>query len=93
MIRYRVILPEDARERIKHIPPQLKQKIRAALDLLEREPRAGKPLERELVGLWTYPVAPFRIVYLIEPSHREVQVIGLGHRRDIYDIILKRLYG
>lgn len=93
MIRYKVILPEDARERIKRTPPLLKRKIRAALDFLEEDPRAGKPLERELTGLWTYPVSPFRIVYLIESSHRKVQVIGLGHRRDIYDIILRRLYG
>lgn len=93
MIRYQVRLPDDVKNLIKHLPPSLKQKVRAALDLLEVEPRSGKLLTRELAGLWSYPVAPFRIVYLIEPFRQEVQVIGLGHRRDIYGVILERLYG
>ncbi|MBI3318269.1 MAG: type II toxin-antitoxin system RelE/ParE family toxin [Candidatus Omnitrophica bacterium] len=91
MIRYRVRLPEDIQNRLAHLDPKRKHKIKAALDLLEIEPRIGKPLEQELTGFWSYPVPPLRIVYLIDSGRREIQVVGLDHRQKIYDLLTEQL--
>ena len=50
MIRYRVAVQPEHRSRLAHLPPSVKQKLHASLRLLEVDPWAGKPLERELTG-------------------------------------------
>ena len=92
MIRYRVTLPPELRDLILHLPPAIKQKLHASLRLLETDPLVGKPLERELTGYRSYPIHPYRMVYRIETSHRVVRVVIIGHRRDVYDLLLGRLH-
>ena len=45
----------------------------------------GKPLRSNLAGLWSCRAGDFRIVYEIEESKLLVFVVGIGHRKDIYD--------
>jgi len=89
MIRYHIRLPDDIKAEVACSSPLLKRKFKMALALLQVEPRAGKPLGQELSGLWSYPVVPFRIIYAIEPTLREVQVLRFGHRRNVYDLPLQ----
>lgn len=49
-------------EIIRHLPPDLKPSIKAAIRTLSRDPFCGDPLQRELTGLWKYRVRRFRIV-------------------------------
>lgn len=59
--------------------------------LLEQDPLAGKALERELTGFRSYPIAPYRIVYRIEPPGRTVRILWVGHRKDLYEILVQKL--
>lgn len=59
--------------------------------LLEREPLAGKMLERELVDFRSYPIPPYRIVYRVEVPHHVVRIAGIGHRREIYEVLVRRI--
>lgn len=47
--------------------------------------RFGKPLRRNLAGLWRYRVEDYRIVCRIEEARVVVFIIQIGHRREIYD--------
>lgn len=44
--------------------------------------RFGKPLTKDLKGLWRYRVADYRIVASIEDDRLIVLVLTVGHRRD-----------
>jgi mRNA interferase RelE/StbE len=44
----------------------------------------GKPLERELTGLWSARRGPYRILYEIIDEELVVVVIHVDHRADIY---------
>lgn len=90
MIRYRVVLPSELQVACSRLAPSVKQKVRASLRLLEQDPLAGKPLERELNGYRSYAIPPYRIVYRIEP-HRMVRIVRMGHRQDIYEVLVQRL--
>jgi addiction module RelE/StbE family toxin len=59
--------------------------------LLEQDPMAGKTLERELVGFRSYPIPPYRIIYRVEPSSRVVRIIRIGHRNDVYEILVQKI--
>ncbi len=47
--------------------------------------RFGKPLSRELGGLWRYRVRDYRLICNIEDSELVVLVLRIGHRKDIYE--------
>lgn len=85
MATFRTEIPPHVAEVIRHLPPELKRRIKAALDALSRDPALGEPLERELEGLWKYRVRRFRIVYTIERARRRLRIFAVGHRRTIYE--------
>ena len=52
---------------------------------LVREPhRVGKPLRRELAGVWSARRGTYRILYRIRDDTREVIVLRIEHRGDVY---------
>ncbi len=53
-------------------------------DLLGAPRRVGKPLRRELEGLWVARRGTFRVVYRIDDETHEVVVLRVDHRRDAY---------
>lgn len=91
MIRYRIAGFAELRERLSRMPPSVKRKVRASLRFLEEDPHAGKLLERELTGLRSYPIPPYRIIYRIESPGRIVRVLWVGHRSDVYEVLVEKL--
>ncbi|MGA2569019.1 MAG: type II toxin-antitoxin system RelE/ParE family toxin [Terracidiphilus sp.] len=45
----------------------------------------GKPLRKNLAGLWRYRVGDYRLICRLEDDHFVVLVIKIGHRRDVYE--------
>ena len=81
-------IPPHVAEVIRHLPPDVKRHIKAALRALAVDPRAGEPLQRELDGLWKYRVRRFRIVYAILPPRKLIRIVAVGHRRAVYEEIV-----
>jgi len=52
--------------------------------LLDNPKRVGAPLRGELDGIWSARRGTYRILYRIDDEAREVIVLRIGHRRDIY---------
>ncbi|CAN5252522.1 type II toxin-antitoxin system mRNA interferase RelE [soil metagenome] len=52
--------------------------------LLDNPHRLGKPLRRELEGLWSARRGTFRILYRIDERSHEVVVTRIDHRHDAY---------
>ncbi len=69
--------------------PELKPRIRAALDTLRANPSAGKPLQRELSGWSSFRVGRVRIIYRTTRTVPEVSAIG--PRVSIYRDTTRRL--
>lgn len=62
---------------------------RALEERLATQPELyGKPLQRTLKGYWKMRVGDYRIVFKI--SETDVLVLGIIHRRDVYQKIRKR---
>jgi mRNA interferase RelE/StbE len=62
---------------------------RALEERLTTQPELyGKPLQRTLKGYWKMRVGNYRIVFKI--SETDVLVLGIIHRRDVYQKIRKR---
>ena len=72
------------------IDVKLKARIKTAIERrLASEPqRYGEPLRKTLRGYWKLRVGDYRIVYKIVGE--EVLILGIIHRKKVYDAIEKR---
>lgn len=75
---------------IGSLHPDLKRKVRAALDVIREDPSAGKELQDDLAGLGSFRVGNFRIVYRVA-AERVIELMALGARRTIYEETSRRL--
>lgn len=72
------------------IAEQLPEPVAAAVvefltTSLIREPRrVGEQLRRELAGIWSARRGTYRVLYRIREDPREVIVLRIEHRSDIY---------
>jgi mRNA interferase RelE/StbE len=85
MIDYRLSIPPEVAEVIRHLAPDLKRSVKEALRSLSRTPPAGEPLRRDLEGLWKYRVRRYRLVYEIESKPRVVRILAVGPRTEVYE--------
>jgi mRNA interferase RelE/StbE len=67
--------------------PELKRKIRGALEIIVATPDSGKALKDELSGLRSFRVGKFRVVYRI--SRRTIDIVAVGPRSKIYGETLR----
>ena len=52
--------------------------------LLDNPKRVGAALRGELEGIWSARRGTYRVLYRVDEDNREVIVLRVGHRRDIY---------
>jgi mRNA-degrading endonuclease RelE of RelBE toxin-antitoxin system len=52
--------------------------------LLDNPKRVGAPLRDVLEGVWSARRGTYRVLYRIDDKNREVIVLRIGHRRDVY---------
>ena len=85
MSRYRVEIARRAVKALARLPRQDQQRVRAAIDLLADTPRP--PGCTKLTGedaTYRVRVGVYRIVYEVVDDRLVVQVVCVGHRRDVY---------
>jgi mRNA interferase RelE/StbE len=92
MVRYRVELTQAVRDIVRHLPPQLKQRVKAAVRVIAQDPLQAKALKDELAGLYSYRIGRMRLIFRIVPilstlesEDARIEVVSFGPRRDIYE--------
>ena len=82
---HEVVVTSTARRDLQRIPPRIVPAIIefAFGDLASSPRRAGKPLQRELEGLFGARRGPYRILYSIDDANR-VDILRIDHRSDVY---------
>jgi mRNA interferase RelE/StbE len=68
----------------------LKRRIRTAIEnrLAVAPQQYGEPLRKTLKGYWKLRVGDYRVVFKVVGA--EVRILGIGHRKQVYDAIAKR---
>ena len=88
MAARRAVFLEQARDAVRALPPDVKRRVRAAVDELTLDPTRGEPLSGELGGLLRSRVGQYRVVY--RATANAVEIVAVGPRRTIY-VDLERL--
>jgi mRNA interferase RelE/StbE len=78
----RIKLPAEVASLIRNLHPQIKRKIRSALDAILKEPASGKQLRGELAAYRSFRVGKIRIIY--REMDGILEVVAIGSREVIY---------
>ncbi|MGB8506044.1 type II toxin-antitoxin system RelE family toxin [Mycobacterium sp.] len=83
---YTVRFTATARRDLHKLPPRvLAAVIEFAFGDLSREPRrVGKPLRRELAGMYSARRGPYRVLYRVDDDDSLVFIQRVDHRGDVY---------
>lgn len=73
------------------IDEKLKKRIKIAIEtrLMTAPHKYGKPLRKTLKGYWKLRVGDYRVVFKI--SDHEIYILGIIHRKKVYEKIGKRI--
>lgn len=83
---YDVQLTATARRDLHGIPPRIIPAIIefAYGDLSRESRRVGKPLERELAGMFSARRGPYRLLYRVDDASQQVDILHIDHRVNVY---------
>ena len=85
--RYRLRIARPAARALSELLPE---KVAVAAyefitgPLLDDPHRVGKPLDPPMAPAWTARRGTYRILYVVDDSHRIVEVTAVRHRSDAY---------
>ena len=88
---WEVVYTLTAKAAIRKLDPGTRNRVRAAVEELSRDPLQGKPLSFTLKGLRSWHTGDWRIVYKAEAERVVVVVVTVGHRRDVYERVRRLL--
>ncbi|MEZ0611563.1 type II toxin-antitoxin system RelE/ParE family toxin [Fibrella sp. WM1] len=85
MAEYTIVLTRTAQKQLDKLPTVTADLLLAAIELLASDPRPDGC--KKLKGRLGYRIrkGDYRILYDIQDSVLIVNVIAIGHRRDIYE--------
>ncbi|MGH7962854.1 MAG: type II toxin-antitoxin system RelE/ParE family toxin [Candidatus Binatia bacterium] len=75
-------LPPEVQASIRVMHPDLKRRVRAAIDSIRAAPKSGKSLKRELRGWRSLAVGRVRIIY--RETRAAIEIGAIGSRASIY---------
>lgn len=84
-------MSEETAGLIRTLHPDLKRKVKAALQTVLNDPLSGKTLKDELEGLQSFKVGKFRVVYKTVTDKSIIEVVAVGPRKTIYEETLRLL--
>jgi len=88
---YSILYTSEARSFIGACGKKIKGQLKAAVERIAATPEMGKRLVQELSGFWSYRSGDYRIIYRVLRSEIVVVIVAIGHRREIYKKVSRKL--
>jgi mRNA interferase RelE/StbE len=80
----RLKVTDETAEFLRSLHPEIKRKIRAALEIVASDPSAGKSLQDELNEHRSFRVGRFRIIFKVGPKGI-LEIVAIGPRKVVYE--------
>jgi len=68
------------------LPKDVQRRIKEKLEILKKSPFVGLPLHGSLKGKYRLRIGDYRIIYIVNEGQKRVYLLGVAHRRKIYDV-------
>ncbi len=86
---YTVLLHPKAAKTLQKLQKPTKTRIKQKLKELEENPEAGKPLKYS--PFWSLRIGDYRTIYEINKTQKQVIILHIGHRENVYTDFTKLL--
>lgn len=83
---FQIKLTPTAGQNLCDLHPEVRKQLKAALKILGSHPYQGKQLRDKLGSFRSLRIKRYRAIYLIDMTNKQVIIVAIGHRRDIYEI-------
>lgn len=80
-MKFELVFSKKFRKRISKLDKKDQIVILKKIRILRDNPSAGKPLKSSAEKLRSLRIGKYRVIYKI---NREIFVLAVGHRRDVY---------
>ena len=88
---FQVLFLAKAERQLADLPSPIRRCVQAAIDGLSENPRpSGVKKLRKSENLYRVRVGAYRVIYLIKDEAVIVVVVSIGHRREVYEKLLKK---
>ena len=88
-MRYRVQFTRSVAERVTGLHPEIKKLLKSSVREIADNPYAGKELQEDLAGFFTFRCKRYRIIYKVDEESKNIIIHMFGHRRDVYELFSK----
>ena len=82
-MNFSVLLHPVAAKFLESLDDQFKERIKNKLEELKRYPERGKPLKHS--HFRSLRIGDYRALYEIRRDLKEIVILFIGHRKDVYD--------
>jgi len=85
MKAYSIRFTPEAARLLSTLHPDNKRMIKSALQGLKEHPYLGDELQEELANYRSLKPKRHRIIYSVDDDKKLIDILYVGHRRDVYD--------
>ena len=89
-MRYRIAISKSAVKELDGLPPKIHDKIIDHLRQLEENPRVFGAEKLTGINAYKLRVGDFRIVYEINDSEKEVRIVMVEDRKQVYQRLRRK---
>ena len=84
MEKYKISIKKSAVKELETIPKEYLSKIISRIRSLSESPRPSGSQKLSAKEQYRLRQGDYRIIYAIEDDEKTVQIVKIGHRRDVY---------
>lgn len=82
---WRLVLSPAARRDLSRLSDKALFAVLETIEAVGENPgRLGKPLHFELAGHRSARRGPYRVIYRLDEGTREIRIVAVGHRANVY---------
>ncbi|MBZ0256654.1 type II toxin-antitoxin system RelE/ParE family toxin, partial [bacterium] len=81
---YQISIKPSAEKELDQLPPEIFNRAVAAILQLENVPRPSGCVKLRGMELYRIRFGQYRILYSIDDENKIVEIVSVGHRRDVY---------
>ena len=84
MEKYKISIKKSAVKELETVPKEYLSKIISRIRSLSESPRPSGSQKLSAKEQYRLRQGDYRIIYAIEDDEKTVQIVKIGHRRDVY---------
>jgi mRNA interferase RelE/StbE len=81
---YEILILRRAQKELAQLPREEYERVRDAIRALSLNPRPPGCLKLTAREGWRIRVGDYRVIYEIDDHRRNITILHIGHRRDVY---------